>query len=141
MKRYMKDYKKLTLEDLGAEDCINLLKPVKCPCGCGGYANLIIVDEEGEFNPFAFATMVLENEECKHAFVFVISDWDVSGAFTCEDGIKYFTTVGNGAFEYADDTIACVRNMIEEFEPHCVGILQYTGSDNAYRVVDDVVYD
>lgn len=141
MKRYMKDYKKLTLEDLGAEDCINLLKPVKCPCGCGGYANPIIVDEEGEFNPFAFATMVLENEECRHAFVFVISDWDVSGAFTCEDDIKYFTTVGNGVFEYADDAVACVRNMIEEFEPHCVGILQYTGSDNAYRVVDDVVYD
>ena len=138
---YMKNYKKLTLADLGAENCINLLKPVKCDCGCGGYGNSIIEDENGEYNPFAFANMILENEECQHAFVFVISDWDVSGAFTSEDGIKFFTTAENGAFDNADDTVACVREMIKEFEPHCVGILQYTGSDNAYRVVTDVVYD
>ena len=40
------DYKKLTLKDLGASKCINLLQPMKCECGCGEYANFIIKDEK-----------------------------------------------------------------------------------------------
>ena len=58
--------KKLTLKDLGAENCINLLQPIKCECGCDEYANIVIKDEE-DYNVFTVAGSLLEETDCKHA--------------------------------------------------------------------------
>lgn len=138
--------RKLTLKDLGAENCINLLKPIKCECGCNGYANMIIKDEE-DYNVFTVAGSLLEDTDCCHAWIFVIEDWAVSGAYTTEDEdgeqiIEYFTTaVGDNDhiidFEYwAEFT----KSMIEDIEPHCLGVLQHTG-DGIFRVVDKDVYE
>lgn len=135
-------YKKLTLRDLGAENCINLLQPMKCECGCGGYANLIIKDEE-DYNVFTVAGSLLEETDCDHAWIFVMEGWAVSGAFTTEDGIQYFSTAipeneePIGSFE---EEVELVKSLIEEIEPHYVGILQMT-EDGSFRVVDEDVYE
>ena len=88
--------KKLTLKDLGAENCINLLQPIKCECGCGGYANTVIGDDE-DCNVFTVAGSLLEDTDCTHAWIFVMEGRSVSGACTVEDEngdkcIQYFST-------------------------------------------------
>ena len=83
--------KKLVLRDLGAGNCINLLQPMRCTCGCGGYANLIIGDK-ADYNVFTVADSLLRDSDCNKAWIFIIEFGILSGAHTSEDGIKYFTT-------------------------------------------------
>lgn len=133
-------YKKLTLKDLGAEKCINLLQPVRCGCGCGGYANMIIKDEE-DYNVFTVASSLLSETDCEHAWIFVIKDWIVSGAFTTEEGIRYFSTAGTRkSFVNLEEQIEFVKGLIEDVQPHCIGVQQQTGN-GSFRIVANRVYD
>ena len=132
--------RKLTLKDLGAENCINLLKPMKCECGCGGYANLIIKDEE-DYNVFTVAESLLSDTDCEHAWIFILEDWIVSGACTTENGIQYFSTAGKREpFVNLEEQVEFVKGLIEDIQPHCIGVLQQTENDT-FRVVTDKVYD
>ena len=132
--------KKLTLRDLGAEKCINLLKPMKCECGCGGYANLIIKDEE-DYNVFTVAGSLLSDTDCEHAWIFVLEDWIVSGACTTENGIQYFSTAGKREpFVNLEEQVEFVKGLIEDIQPHCIGVLQQT-ENGTFRIVTDKVYD
>lgn len=132
--------KKLTLKDLGAEKCINLLKPMKCECGCGGYANLIIKDEE-DYNVFTVAGSLLSDTDCEHAWIFILEDWIVSGACTTENGIQYFSTAGKREpFVNLEEQVEFVKGLIEDIQPHCIGVLQQT-ENGTFRVVTDKVYD
>lgn len=135
-------YRKLTLKDLGAKKCINLLQPMKCECGCGGYANLIIKDEE-DYNVFTVAGSLLEETDCNHAWIFVIESWAVSGACTTDDGIQYFSTANSENKEPIidfDEQVELVKSIIKDVQPHCIGVLQIT-EDGSFRVVTDRVYD
>lgn len=131
-------YKKLTMRDFNAQKYINLLKPVKCECGCGGYTHLMLEDEQ----IFGICHDILADEECEHAFVFVIESWCVSGACTTEDGVRYFTTAqeGNEPFSNMGEAVGFVKEMIKDVRPHCVGVLQSVGNGE-FRIVDDWVYD
>ena len=132
--------KKLTLKDLGAEKCINLLKPIKCECGCGGYANMIIKDEE-DYNVFTVAGSLLSNTDCEHAWIFILEDWIVSGAFTTEEGVRYFSTAETRKpFVNLEEQIEFVKGLIEDIQPHCIGVLQQT-ENGTFRVVADRIYD
>lgn len=132
--------RKLTLKDFGAEKCINLLKPIKCECGCGGYANMIIKDEE-DYNVFTVAGSLLQDTDCNHAWIFVIEDWAISGACTTDEGVRYFSTAGKRQpFVNLEEQIKFVKELIREEQPHCIGILQHT-EDNCFRVVTDRIYD
>lgn len=132
--------RKLTLKDLGAEKCINLLKPMKCECGCGGYANLIIKDEE-DYNVFTVAGSLLSDTDCEHAWIFILEDWIVSGACTTENGIQYFSTAGKREpFANLKEQVNFVKSLIEDIRPHCIGVLQQTGN-GTFRVVTDKIYD
>ena len=140
-------YKKLTLRDLGAESCINLLQPIRCECGCGGYANMIIKDEE-DYNVFTVAGSLLEETDCTHAWIFIMEGWAVSGAYTAEDEngekcIQYFSTAipeNEEPITSFEEEVELVKSLIEEIEPHCIGILQMT-EDGSFRIVDDEVYE
>lgn len=135
-------YKKLTLKDLGAKKCINLLQPMKCECGCGGYANLIIKDEE-DYNVFTVAGSLLAETDCNNAWVFVIESWAVSGACTSDDGIKYFSTAipeNKEPIIDFDEQVKVVKSIIKDVQPHCIGVLQIT-EDGSFRVVTDKIYD
>ena len=138
--------RKLTLKDLGAENCINLLQPVRCECGCGGYGNIIIKDEE-DYNVFTVAGSLLADTDCCHAWIFVIEDWAISGAYTTEDEegeqiIQYFTTAVDENDHIIDfeHQVEFARAMIEDIEPHCIGVLQHTG-DGTFRVVMEDIYE
>ena len=132
--------KKLILRDLGAEKCINLLKPMKCECGCGGYANMIIKDEE-DYNVFTVAGSLLSETDCEHAWIFILEDWVVSGAFTTEEGVRYFSTAETRKpFVNLKEQIEFVKGLIEDIQPHCIGVLQQT-ENGTFRVVTDKVYD
>lgn len=132
--------KKLTLRDLGAEKCINLLKPMKCECGCGGYASLIIKDEE-DYNVFTVAGSLLSDTDCEHAWIFILEDWIVSGACTTEDGIQYFSTAGKREpFSSLEEQVKFVKGLIRDVQPHCIGVLQQT-EKGVFRVVTDKIYD
>lgn len=134
--------KKLTLKDLGADNCINLLQPIKCDCDCGGYANMIIKDEE-DYNVFTVAGSLLLKTDCNNAWIFVMEDWIVSGAYTTEDGIQYFTTAipeNEEPIVDFNEQVEFVKSIIEDVKPHCIGILQQTKTGN-FRVVTDRVYD
>ena len=134
--------KKLTLRDLGAQNCINLLKPPRCYCGCGGYAELIINDKEDD-NVFTVAGSLLEETDCDNAWIFIMEGWAISGAHTSEDGIRYFTTAipeNEKPIMSFEEEVGFVKSLIEEVCPHCVGILQHT-KDNCFRVVTDKIYD
>lgn len=132
--------RKLTLKDLGAENCINLLKPVRCDCGCGGYANMVIKDEE-DYNVFTVAGSLLSETDCEHAWIFILEDWIVSGACTTDEGIRYFSTAGTREpFTSLEEQIEFVRGLIEDIQPHMIGVLQHT-KDNCFRVVTERVYD
>lgn len=138
--------RKLTLKDLGAENCINLLQPVRCECGCGGYANMIIKDEE-DYNVFTVASSLLADTDCCHAWIFVIEDWAISGAYTTEndDGeqiIQLFTTAVDANDHLVDfeHQVEFAKALIKNIEPHCIGVLQHTG-DGTFRVVMEDVYD
>lgn len=132
--------KKLTLRDLGAEKCINLLKPIKCECGCGGYANLIIKDEEN-YNVFTVAGSLLSDTDCEHAWIFILENWIVSGACTTENGIQYFSTAGKREpFVNLEEQVEFVKGLIEDIQPHCIGVLQQT-ENGTFRVVTDRIYD
>ena len=140
-------YKNLTLKDLGAENCINLLQPIKCNCGCGGYANMVIKDEK-DYNIFTVAGSLLAETDCNHAWIFVIESWAVSGAYTTEDEngdkcIQYFTTANpenETPIESFEEGVELVKSIIEDIQPHCVGILHIT-KDGTFRVVTDEIYD
>lgn len=135
-------YRKLTLKDLGAEKCTNLLQPMKCECGCGGYANLIIKDEE-DYNVFTVAGSLLEETNCNHAWIFIIENWAISGACTTDDGIQYFSTANSENKEPIIDfneQVELVKSIIKDVQPHCIGLLQIT-EDGSFRVVTDRVYD
>lgn len=134
--------KRLTLKDLGAEKCINLLQPVRCMCGCGGYAEIVIEDTKDN-NVFTIAEALLEETDCKNAWIFIIENWAISGAYTSEDGIKYFTTAtpeNNEPVFDLREKVKIVRDIIDDVEPHCIGVLQQTNS-GGFRVVDKTVYD
>lgn len=134
--------KKLTLKDLGADKCINLLQPVRCDCGCGGYAEMIIKDEE-DYNVFTVAGSLLSETDCNNAWIFIMEDWIVSGACTSEDGIQYFTTAipeNEEPITDFDEQVEFVKSIIEDVKPHCIGVLQQTETGN-FRVVADRVYD
>lgn len=132
--------RKLTLRDLGAEKCINLLKPMKCECGCGGYANMIIKDEE-DYNVFTVAGSLLSDTDCEHAWIFILENWIVSGACTTENGIQYFSTAGKREpFVNLEEQVEFVKGLIEDIQPHCIGVLQQT-DNGTFRVVTDKVYD
>lgn len=134
--------KKLTLRDLGAEKCINLLKPMKCPCGCGHYAEMVIGDGKDD-NVFTVANALLEETDCNNAWIFIIENWAISGAYTSKDGIKYFTTAVPENEEPMIDfneRVEFVKEIITDAKPHCVGVLQQMES-GGFRVVDKKVYD
>lgn len=132
--------RKLTLRDLGAEKCINLLKPMKCECGCGGCANMIIKDEE-DYNVFTVAGSLLSDTDCEHAWIFILENWIVSGACTTENGIQYFSTAGKREpFVNLEEQVEFVKGLIEDIQPHCIGVLQQT-DNGTFRVVTDKVYD
>lgn len=132
--------KKLTLRDLGAEKCINLLKPIKCECGCGGYANMIIKDEE-DYNVFTVAGSLLSDTDCEHAWIFILENWIVSGACTTENGIQYFSTAGKREpFVNLEEQVEFAKGLIEDIQPHCIGVLQQT-ENGTFRVVTDKIYD
>lgn len=138
--------RKLTLKDLGAENCVNLLQPIRCECGCGGYGNIIIKDEE-DYNVFTVAGSLLADTDCCHAWIFVIEDWAISGAYTTEDDdgeqiIQYFTTAVDENDHIIDfeHQVEFAKSIIEDIEPHMIGVLQHT-KDNCFRVVTDEIYD
>ena len=134
--------RKLTLKDLGAENCINLLQPIKCECGCGHYAEIVINDNEND-NVFTIANALLEETDCNHAWIFILEGWAVSGAYTSDDGIQYFTTAipeNKKPFTDFNERVELVKSIVEDVEPHCIGVLQYT-KDNCFRVVTDKIYD
>lgn len=134
--------KKLTLKDLGADKCINLLQPVRCDCGCGGYAEMIIKDEE-DYNVFTVAGSLLSETDCNNAWIFIMEYWEISGAYTTEDGIQYFTTAipeNEEPITDFDEQVEFVKSIIEDVKPHCIGVLQQTETGN-FRVVADRVYD
>ena len=133
-------YKKLTLRDLGAEKCINLLKPMKCGCGCGHYANMIIKDEE-DYNVFTVAGSLLSETDCEHAWIFILEDWIVSGACTTENGVQYFSTAGKREpFANLEEQVEFVKGIVRDVQPHCIGVLQQT-ENGTFRVVTNRVYD
>lgn len=138
--------RKLTLKDLGAEHCVNLLQPIRCECGCGGYGNIIIKDEE-DYNVFTVAGSLLADTDCCHAWIFVIEDWAISGAYTTEDDegeqiIQYFTTAVDENDHIIDfeHQVEFAKSMIEDIEPHCIGVLQHRG-DGLFRIVMEDIYD
>lgn len=134
--------KKLTLKDLGADNCINLLQPIKCDCGCGGYAEMIIKDEE-DYNVFTVAGSLLSETDCNNAWIFIMEYWAISGAYTSEDGIQYFTTAipeNEEPITDFDEQVEFVKSIIEDVKPHCIGVLQQTETGN-FRVVADKIYD
>lgn len=133
--------RKLTLKDLGAENCNNLLQPMRCPCGCGNWGEIVIGDTEDN-NVFTLAETLLQNVECDYAWIFIIEDWAVSGAYTHEDGIQYFTNAVSSEEGIVDfeQQVEFARAMIEDIDPCCIGVLQHT-KDNCFRVVMENVYD
>lgn len=134
--------RKLTLKDLGAENCINLLEPMMCPCGCGHYIEIVINDREDD-NVFTLANALLEEIDCNHAWIFIMEGWAVSGAYTSDDGIQYFTTAiteNEKPFTDFNERVELVKSIVEDVEPHCIGVLQHT-KDNCFRIVTDKIYD
>ena len=134
--------KKLTLKDLGAQKCINLLKPMKCECGCGHYAEIVIGDDK-ENNVFTVAGSLLAETDCNHAWIFVLESWAVSGAYTTDDGIQYFTTAipeNEKPFIDFNERVEFVKDIIDDVKPHCIGVLQQMES-GGFRVVTDKIYD
>lgn len=134
--------KKLTLKDLGAQKCINLLQPMKCPCGCGHYTEIVIGDDKNN-NVFTVANSLLEETDCNHAWIFILESWAVSGAYTTDDGIQYFTTAiheNEKPFTDFNERVELVKSIIEDVEPHCIGVLQQMES-GGFRVVTDRIYD
>ena len=134
--------RKLTLKDLGADNCINLLQPIKCECGCGGYSNIVIKDEE-DYNVFTVAGSLLAETDCNHAWIFILENWIVSGAYTSDDGVQYFTTAipeNEEPIVDFDEQVEFVKSLIKDIQPHCIGVLQQTES-GTFRVVTDRVYD
>lgn len=132
--------KKLTLKDLGADKCINLLQPIKCNCGCGGYGQAILETKQDVVD---LAGTLLGDEECEHAYIFMITNDDVRGAFTDENGVHAFVMVNPDGEEIAmcfKKQVELVKDMIKEIKPHCIGVFQHT-ENNRYRVVMETVYD
>lgn len=132
--------RKLTLRDFNAHRYINLLSPIRCECGCGGYTEVMLPNATERF---AFASDLLMDVDCNNAMIIIISLWDVCGAITTEDDtIKVFSLgLDSGEpFESLDEQVYVIREFINEMQPHCIGILQCTEM-NCYRVVTNRIYD
>ena len=132
--------RKLTLKDLGAEHCNNLLYPVRCQCGCGNWGEIVIMDTE-ENNVFTLADALLEDIECEHAWIFIIEDCAVSGAYTFGDTIQYFTNVASeeNVVDF-EKQVEFAKAMIEDIDPCCIGVIQHT-RDGRFRIVMEDIYD
>lgn len=126
--------KKLTLNNLGAGHCINLLKPIKCTCGCGGYTYPVL---EGHKDFIDIMGALLSDVECNAVSIIIMTRDKVYFSFKNERGINLFATdEGMPLWEQ----IETVKEIIDEFDPHCVGIFQHRG-DDCYRPVVDYIYD
>ena len=128
--------KRLTLKDLHAKDCINLLEPMKCDCGCGGYLYPVF---KGQDDCIEAAGSLLDDIDCNHAMTFIMTDSNVIFAYKCEDGISVYSSDWSDEFDL-NDQIDFVAGIIEKIQPHCIGVLQSIG-DGTYRIVTDEVYD
>lgn len=128
--------KKLTLKDLGAESCINLLKPIKCDCGCGHYAYPILERHE-DFCQMAGS--LLEDVDCNAACIIILTKHQVYFSFKNENGINLFSSSSEYKMDL-DEQIEFAQEVIEEFAPHCIGIMQHKG-ENCYRTVMETIYD
>ena len=132
--------KKLTLKDLGAEKCINMLQPIKCECGCGCYGLLILETKQDVVD---FAGTMLEEKDCEHAYIFAITNNDIRGAFTDEEGVHAFSMVSKDGSDLTmsfEEQVELVKDMVEVIKPHCIGVIQHT-EDNHYRIVMENIYD
>lgn len=128
--------RKLTLKDLHAEDCNNILKPVKCPCGCGGYIYPVF---EGHQDYIDAMASLLDEVECNNAIMIIMTDISVYFAHKGEEKINVFSLPKEYEMNL-DKQIDFVIEIIESFNPHCIGILQYRINDT-YRIVMDEIYD
>lgn len=132
--------KRLTLKDLGAEKCINLLQPIRCECGCGNYGELVLETTQDVVD---FAGTLLEDVDCEHAYIFALTRHGVAGAFTDESGVHAFIMADEHGDEIQmdfDEQIEVIKHIIQESEPHCVGCIQHT-KNNRYRIVMETIYD
>lgn len=130
--------KKLILKDLGAENCVNMLQPIKC-CD-DGYALAILETKQDIVN---MAGSLLEEQDCKHACVFVIRDNGITCAYTDEEGVSVFSIEpqnNENPIMDLDKQVEIVKDIIEEVEPHCIGVMQHT-ENNLYRTVMETIYD
>jgi hypothetical protein len=101
---------------------------------------MIIKDEE-DYNVFTVAGSLLSETDCEHAWIFILEDWIVSGAFTTEEGIRYFSTAGTREpFTSLEEQIGFIKELIREEQPHCIGVLQHTEGD-CFRIVTDRIYE
>lgn len=127
--------KKLTLKDFGASHCSNLLNPIKCDCGCGGYMEILL---SGKKERLAFARDILESIDYGDGAVFIISFWDICGAILCDDGIALLESTE--PCESLEGQVESIKRIIKELDLQSIGIFQYT-EGNQYRVVTNRIYD
>ena len=126
--------RKLTLKDLGVEQGINLLRAPKYLYKCKYNIESILKCDDNVMN---IASDLLRGISYKNAWIFIISDYDISGAYTSGDGVRYFSTAvpkDEKINDLLSEKIKIIKSMIDEVKPSYIGVLQHIEKDY-YRVV------
>lgn len=119
-----------TFKSCGLNAKNNFLQAPKCECGCGGYANPIIESKNELCN---FMGMLLADHDCQHCAIFAIN----------KDGSAVMGVKLDGEITFMETNMKgkcvarrAIREMQEEFNFHCYGLLEQV-SENTYRIVMD----
>lgn len=131
MEMYKSIIRRVNFDDCGLDIEHNILQAPLCSCGCGNYANLVIEDEEDLRD---FIGEMLAMQECNHCAIFVLHNDGKTVTLGESDG-EYinFVTLKDKAEDTWNADI--VKEVQDELEFHCYGLLEQLDDGDLYRIV------
>lgn len=121
----------ITTKDLGITSKLNILKPVKCECGCGGYMNLMLETEQDVID---FLGTVIVEDDCDRILGVAIrkDEYIVMEQISETEVQPYFLK--------KNLPLNAIGEMFKTLDFHCYAIIEEV-EDGAYRFVTDKLYD
>lgn len=131
----MKKKIKSTFASYGLDAKNNFLQAPRCDCGCGGYANLVL---ENDDDVCSFMYAMLEEHDCQRCGIFarkenneLLIGFKLDGEIGCFKG-----NVSDNGFATLKEARDCVAAMQEGLQLHCYGLLEQVDKD-LYKIVMD----
>ena len=121
--------RELNFADCGLDIDYNILDAPLCSCGCGGYMNLVLEDNQ-EVADFMYS--MLDECDCNYCAIFALMrDNTLIFGSKFDDGMKVIHIQDKNN----ELNIDVVRELQDEFGFHCYGLLEQLEDGTSFRIV------